>query len=424
MKLSAVLLVACLHLAAAAPNPILRATANGTQVLSATANGTRYSREELRFPSGDAASGRIELRGELLLPVDANCALSSPLGCPTAVLLHGAGGYDRWEDIAEEPYPHSLASPQLHPLCGERVLRNASVFRDLASVFLDSGYAVLVYDKRSCVESDEPVCTYKACERDGEKDCVIVPRLRYDDYVKDAVASLSHAVTLQKVRSDRLLIVGHGQGATIAPIAAMEFTTSPPLYCSGGVTCKVDRTLLLMAYLTPVQELMQRQIGTRLKVCEGFASQCGFSPEELALRLECELASPLLVRAIEEVKRDFPRMGAIVAEEGADTEKCYDGMCRPAGFWLQWIERTDVQAKEQALKTLDQLGSEILGINSATDREVSPPDYEPLAQLLRLLERADHRDLRQPTLTHNLAPSDLSSARLSAEVFYVISSWL
>lgn len=123
-----------------------------------------------------APPGHSDLPGTLLLPKG-----KGPF--PVVVLVHGSGPNDRDETIG-----------------GTRV------FRDLAEGLADRGIASLRYDKRTLAHPNEFKAAYTVD----------------DEATDDAVAAVAFLRQQAGVDPQRIYVVGHSQGAMMAPKIAQE----------------------------------------------------------------------------------------------------------------------------------------------------------------------------------------------------------
>ncbi len=123
-----------------------------------------------------APPGRSTLPGTVLLPTG-----KGPF--PAVVFVHGSGPNDRDETVG-----------------GTRV------FRDLAEGLADRGIASLRYDKRTKVHPDE------------FKGAFTID----DETTDDAVAAVAFLHTQPDIDPQRIYVVGHSQGAMMAPRIAQE----------------------------------------------------------------------------------------------------------------------------------------------------------------------------------------------------------
>lgn len=129
------------------------------------------------------------LHGELLRPA----GVEGPL--PAVVILHDLGPFSR-DGLVRDNF-------------GVQLPVEVPIYRSLAEDLASVGFAVLIYDKRTCVEGGRVFCTYprtylKAIESNQNA------------VVDDAEAAIKALQSRRDVRTDFLGLVGHGQGAAIA----------------------------------------------------------------------------------------------------------------------------------------------------------------------------------------------------------------
>lgn len=140
--------------------------------------------EPLQFNEETIKIGRYKLPGVLTLPEGA------AQGLPAAVLVHGSGPQDRDETIGD-----------------------TKIFRDIAQGLSKQGIAVLRYDKRSYLmnRGEIPVTAEEAANMTA-----------YDDTVEDALAAVEALKADPRIDPDRVFVVGHSQGAMLAPTIEQE----------------------------------------------------------------------------------------------------------------------------------------------------------------------------------------------------------
>jgi dienelactone hydrolase len=161
----------------------------------ASAEPRAITSEEITFKSKG-----VELAGV----VDRPREVSEPL--PAVVMLHDAGPMDR----------RGLFGGSL----GLDLPVEVAVYEELAENLAQNGYVVLRFDKRTCVDGGPPWCTY--------------PREYVEDHRQELVSALmadakAAAVTLRgrdDVDPNRMIILGHGQGAEIALAVAKDVDAS------------------------------------------------------------------------------------------------------------------------------------------------------------------------------------------------------
>ncbi|MBI3929333.1 MAG: alpha/beta fold hydrolase [Armatimonadetes bacterium] len=126
---------------------------------------------------------------------------------PAVVLVHGSGPNDRDETLHDGPV-------ELRP------------FRELSRELAARGFVVLRYDKRSYLLGKNG---------DLEGTARLLPR----DYVEDARAAIEFLRQQPEVDPRRILLVGHSQGASLAPwVAEGEGLFGAVLLAPGLLTMK------------------------------------------------------------------------------------------------------------------------------------------------------------------------------------------
>ncbi|NQY42294.1 MAG: alpha/beta hydrolase [Legionellales bacterium] len=126
------------------------------------------------------------------------CKPSNPLGSkyPAVLLIAGSGKADR-----------NVNMPQI----------KTNIFKYLSVFFAKAGIISLRYDKRGCGESG------------GDYN-----EAGISDYIDDAVDALKYLKNHELVNQDRILILGHSEGAFIAPaVYNKENATGLILLCGG-----------------------------------------------------------------------------------------------------------------------------------------------------------------------------------------------
>ena len=127
------------------------------------------------------------------------CAPSAASGqkYPAVLFIAGSGRVDRDVNI-----------PQL----------KTDIFKQLADFFSQNGIISLRYDKRGCGESE------------GDYNAAGI-----SDYIEDATAALRYLKSLEFVDSNKIMILGHSEGAFIAPaVYAKEPVNGLILLCGGA----------------------------------------------------------------------------------------------------------------------------------------------------------------------------------------------
>jgi uncharacterized protein len=153
--------------------------------------------EEVRFARTTKAGPRA-LLGTLSIPVFEDEAQGPR---PAIVLLHGSGPQSR-----DEPVPGDLVTRLPEPL---------PVFRLLAEHLARQGIVVLRFDKRACIPCYAEVGWEPSFEEYWRQ-------FSFLDFVEDGRAALAFLASRPEVDPEALLVLGHSEGATLAPAVADE----------------------------------------------------------------------------------------------------------------------------------------------------------------------------------------------------------
>ncbi len=142
-----------------------------------------------------------------------------------------------------------------------------AVYRTIAEDLAAAGYAVLLYDKRTCVQGAAAWCRYPRTHLDVDDG---MGEALLDD-AKAAAGFLKSNLSLDLVHW-----VGHGQGAQIAMVAASS-----------------DSNVVLLAPTTRrLDELMQWQTARSIELLDAELAKVGDTPEgDLLLQRKKELAA-------------------------------------------------------------------------------------------------------------------------------------
>lgn len=125
---------------------------------------------------------------------------------PAVLLIAGSGKVDRDVNIAQ---------------------MKTNIFKYLAEFFAEKGIISLRYDKRGCGESS------------GDYN-----EAGISDYIDDAVSALRHLKSHDLVDPGKVIILGHSEGAFIAPAVYAQETANGLILLCGGI--KPGRELLPM----------------------------------------------------------------------------------------------------------------------------------------------------------------------------------
>ncbi|MBR6539339.1 MAG: alpha/beta fold hydrolase [Bacteroides sp.] len=124
----------------------------------------------------------FQLPGTLTLPLSA----SAENKVPCIVLVHGSGPNDRDETVGPN-----------------------KPFRDLAWLLAEEGIATIRYDKRTLVYGARYIPEGREADYDVEA-------------VDDAVATIAQAMSIPEVDANRIYLLGHSLGGTLAPRIAQQ----------------------------------------------------------------------------------------------------------------------------------------------------------------------------------------------------------
>jgi alpha-beta hydrolase superfamily lysophospholipase len=128
---------------------------------------------------------------------------------PAAVLISGSGAQDRDENT---PGPGGL---------------KLGIFRSIADTLTRSGIAVLRYDDRGVGGSGGSLLT-----------------AGLSDLVGDVAAAVTYLRARPDVLDDRIALVGHSEGAVIAPIVAADDERLAAIVCMAGTASPLDSVLM------------------------------------------------------------------------------------------------------------------------------------------------------------------------------------
>ncbi len=328
-----------------------------------------FSASELTVRTADG----FTLGATLTLP-DASSARPST-GVPGVLLVSGSGPNDRDEHVV------ASGGGAYSPL------------RTIAETLSDAGFAVLRYDKRTCLPANgHPGCTSNLAALD-------VSTLTIQDFRNDALAALRMLKTQPGVRRTGLAVIGHSQGAT--PVA--------PMVCSTDED--VSHCVLLMGHGVPIDEVMVRQYREIGQTTQADA----YSTKFAALRQEIA-ASPLWRWPL---AADPTLNRAQLAASVADVNPMPDGST--ALFWATWIRATETTSLQDMLSTFTRRGGQLLSVNSVKDFNCNEAEFQPLRGLVSTLGGTavvmDH-------LLHILAPTPVTRALLDADPSPVCSTLL
>jgi hypothetical protein len=282
------------------------------------------------------SSGDLQFPGTVCLPAKRSARV------PLVVLVHGSGSHDADETIGPN-----------------------KPFRDLAWDLAEAGIATLRYPKRTFAFKEKLDVAHLTVE---------------EEVIADAVAAVKYAQTLPEADPQRVFLLGHSLGATLAPFIAGR---TPPL-----------RGVVLMAgTLRPLDELIYEQTAFQLGVA-------GQNQEEIA-------------RQVGRIKQTFAR---IRSGEAKDDEKV---MNAPVFYWRDLLGR-DPRAAWQKLKL------PVLVLQGGKDVQVVKTDYDGLREAVTCEPHWF------PNLNHLFMPVEgqptggeySKASHVDPEVIKVIAAWV
>ena len=145
---------------------------------------TTSVQDKIKETDIQVCTGNFKLPGTLTLPKNGK-------DLPVVILVHGSGASDRDETVgANKP------------------------FRDLAYGLAERGIAVIRYDKRTKVYGADSAPAGKEITFDEES-------------VDDALSAIKLARSIPTINPERIYILGHSLGGTLAPRIACLLYTSP-----------------------------------------------------------------------------------------------------------------------------------------------------------------------------------------------------
>ncbi|GIQ80032.1 hypothetical protein KIPB_000758 [Kipferlia bialata] len=322
------------------------------------------------FPTFDG----IYLNGNTTFPVD--CTAASP--CPAVVFIAGSGP----NDMNETGGVYEAA-------------------RDISASIAEAGIAMLRYDKRSCAADN------------SHGRCQDLPinrwNVEFDDFVADAEFAVAYLAEDERVSS--VYVTGHSQGCDIAPLVADHLSTGTSQagqYTVGGVA-------LLMGGGISILDTMLRQYTE--------------SAQEYTTQLYQYLASVDIYTVDQEVIDAY----ADVIEQSWAMVDGWSSVMSPliaheyppnylingctATFWYQWMDATDPDKRTVTWTSLDSAGVPVLAVNSRTDYNLQPSDYEPLHSLLSdVMGDLYSGHVTVTDLCHMMAPANGADFIVNVEV--------
>lgn len=307
----------------------------------------KYISEDITFPSAE-----IKMAGTLTIPQDGQ------VKHPAAVLISGSGPQDRNEDTVG---PGGL---------------KLGIFKQIAHVLSERGIAVLRYDDRGTGASGGSFA-----------------EAGQEDLIQDAKASVFYLRTRDDIRTDRIALVGHSEGAIIAPRIAAE---DP----------KISAIVLLAGTAKTGDKVLREQFGFLLDSME--------IPDDQKKAAQAR----------------YENLFKIIRDEPVDkkAEESLKPQVEPQLKWLRSFVDYD------PLSVLDTIEVKILIINGGKDKQVFPEHAKMLYKKLKKLKKSVTLKIF-PDLNHLLVPAETGAyaeyarqtverRRLSQKLLDYLSGWL
>jgi alpha-beta hydrolase superfamily lysophospholipase len=248
--------------------------------------------------------------------------LTRPRGvasAPLVILVHGSGPNDRDETLGPN-----------------------TPFRDLAHGLASRGIAVLRYDKRTFAQKQKLI-------KEGLDKTITIK----EEVIDDVLATLAKARVLSGIDPDRIFVLGHSGGGSLAPVIAQR-------------DGKLAGIILLAASSRPVEEGLREQLSYVKSVDRDQAEAVG--------------------KIQKDVEGVFARMKAGTAR---DDEMI---MGAPVRYWKSW-QAIDPVRLAGSLK-----GLPVLVLQGGRDYQVTQADFEGFRTALR--GRPDTAFHLYPDLNH------------------------
>ncbi len=303
-----------------------------------------YTAEEVSF-----GSDTITLAGTLTLPKGAG-------PWPAAVLITGSGAQDRDENT---PGPGGL---------------KLGIFRSIADALTRSGIAVLRYDDRGVGGSGGDLNT-----------------AGLSDLVADVHAAVGYLRGRHEIDAARIALVGHSEGAIIAPIVA-------------DADHQLAAVVLMAGTATPLDSVLVEQFEANARDTGGDSAavaQAGESARQLSRA----------IRAGGEVEAELPPQFKALASN------------------VKWMRE---HFEHDPLATVRRLRAPVLIVNGEQDVQVVPEHARRLDRALTEAGHPDHELRIFPRLNHLFAVSKGEgtaeyadpNAKADAEFLSYLADWL
>ena len=298
-----------------------------------------YIEKEITFPSFDG----FELNGSLMLPKE----IANNSKIPAIVLVHGSGANDRNETIG-------IISP----------------FLQLSEGLVNNGYIVLKYDKRNFTMM-----------KNNQDTSNVMPI----DFIKDAQATIKYLKTFPEVDPDKIIVIGHSEGASFLP------------YIVKGE--KVAAAVALSPGLIEITDLMVYQIEYQINYLK---------------KLNVDNSQNVTIALLENLLVEFKEINTDMKNGKIDPDKVYLDYYK-GSYLIQWSELT-----KNTVEEFISMNVPLLIINGTQDLKTP---YELLTEKEnQLKQKKDLEIVYIENMGHELYRSD--TGVFEDSIIEHIVSWL
>jgi len=230
-----------------------------------------------------------------------------------------------------------------------------NIFNKLAESFADAGYASVRYDKRGCGASGGDYIS-----------------AGHSDFVADAVWVTNHMQQLTNFANTPLILLGHSEGAAIAPQVAAQLTS--PVHAHG--------LILLCPFSRPMREVLLQQAKNRTAEVQAMTGMKGVLTRSF-VRLR---------GGIEGMQRKF-----LKRMENSTSDTVTHAKITLNAKWYREMLALDIQGVLKNIKT------PTFALGGGKDVQCNPLDTAALQQLITKAPVTTHIE---DNLTHILRTDD------------------
>ncbi|KAF0978327.1 hypothetical protein FDP41_002842 [Naegleria fowleri] len=382
------------------------------------------STQTISITSSEAPSGSLNLGATLYLPYSGSSPPQAGAKYAAVVLVHGSGPQNRDESVNQYPFLNTdVSPPPKSPKCGVSYV-NLSPFSEIGRQLSKyNNMIVLTYDKRGCcVSSLHPEfcssCTlnttsnqfvdscYHACASNDIPQKYNLNVLTLDDYAMDAYAMLNWLSARSDVNSSALNLLGHSEGVGVVIRAQNIWNQRNPNKPLSNVF--LMNGLLGYNYGT----FLVNQNWRNVKRWQSFKDACvseGGSSDMINAATNNIATANATYNALVNF---FPKF-----ENGQyPVNAVYSiGGLIPGTFLNSSFFYTSNQFAQQYLLTSN---SYFCSLNSPSDLNIQPAEYQPLVDFLGQMKRSTSKVLQG--VTHFDTPADLSSNTIRTDAMQFI----